>query len=67
MNGTNIPVVYGLLPNKLTTTYIRFLTEISNLSDNMFKGTGNFNCSVLELSMSHKITNAVDYCSVVPH
>ena len=38
MNGTNIPVVFGLLPNKETTTYIKFLAEVSNLTDNMFKG-----------------------------
>ncbi len=37
--GTNIPCVFGLLPNKTSATYIKFFQVVANLSDKMFAGT----------------------------
>ena len=38
VNGTFIPVVFSLLPNKLSDTYLCFFREVAKLADNMFQG-----------------------------
>jgi len=39
-SGASIPVVFGLLPNKTTATYVKFFEIVAGLSENMFTGTG---------------------------
>ena len=36
--GTFILVVFSLLPNKSSDTYLRFFREVAKLADNMFQG-----------------------------
>lgn len=36
--GAYIPVVYGLLPDKSTETYLKFFVEVGKFSDSMFTG-----------------------------
>lgn len=38
-----LPVVYALLPDKSAKTYIKLLTEVANLGEDIFSG----GCSVL--------------------
>ena len=38
VNGTFIPVVFSLLPNKLSDTYLCVFREVAKLADNMFQG-----------------------------
>ena len=45
--GTSYPVVYGLLPNKCASTYLKFFTEVANLSEDMFKGKFDFKSYVI--------------------
>jgi hypothetical protein len=37
-NGKNIPAAFGLLPNKLASTYTHFFQIIAGLDEDMFKG-----------------------------
>ena len=37
VNGTTYPVVFGLLPNKCSATYLKFFTEVAAFSEDMFK------------------------------
>jgi len=36
----SVPVVFGLLPNKKTATYVKFFEEVSRLSEKMFAEPG---------------------------
>ena len=36
VNGAYVPVVYGLLPNKTTATYLKFFSEVAKFSEGMF-------------------------------
>ena len=36
--GSHIPVVFGLLPNKPTPTYLKIFKEVAGLAEDMFKG-----------------------------
>jgi hypothetical protein len=36
--GSTVPVVYGLLPNKTAKTYTKFFRIVEGLAEGMFKG-----------------------------
>jgi hypothetical protein len=40
--GSNIPAVFGLLPNKNSSTYTHFFRVVEGLAEDMFKGNVDF-------------------------
>jgi hypothetical protein len=53
--GSTIPVVYGLLPNKTAKSYTKFFQIVQGLADNMFRGKivrfSTFNCKKLSATI----------------
>lgn len=53
--SVNIPVAFGLLPNKFTRTYIKFWTELSSMAEDMF--TSELNLTELPIVLMKKNVN----------